>query len=255
MRYALLGRRLAHSYSKIIHELIYKKSNIAASYELYELEIEELEEAINKLRLGIYNGYNVTIPYKEEIMKYLDIIDPNALKIGSVNTVALENGKVVGYNTDYYGFIQELEYYNINPKNKDCYILGTGGAAKALFRALETMGGNTTYVSRNALNKSNTIDYNELKNKHIDLLVNSTPVGMYPNVEECPLASRVEANIAVDIIFNPKATKLLEMYNSKYNGLLMLIGQALKADEIWLRTKLNLSLDDLLKEVEGIVYE
>ena len=118
-RYGLLGRKLGHSLSKIIHEYIFEKSNIDATYDLIELEIDELEEQINKLRCGEYKGYNVTIPYKKEVMKYLDEISDEAKAIGSVNTIALVDGKVVGYNTDYYGFYETIIYNNIEVKRRN----------------------------------------------------------------------------------------------------------------------------------------
>lgn len=256
MRFALLGEKLSHSYSKIIHEKIYNKIGIDASYSLYELSIEDLPIALDELKKGIYNGFNVTIPYKKEIMKYLDYIEPEAKKIGSVNTISYKNGKLIGSNTDYYGFIDELNYYNINPSNKDCYILGTGGASLAVAQALKDLGGNVIYVSRNKTNKSNTIDYSDLKQiNKIDLLVNTTPVGMYPNIDKSPIGSGYNIDTVVDIIFNPKYTKLLKEYNSTYNGLLMLVSQALKSDCIWLNRKINLDIAKINQEIEEIVYE
>lgn len=256
MKFALLGEKLGHSYSKLIHERIYYYAGVDATYDLYELAKEEIPLALDKLKKGIYSGYNVTIPYKKEVMKYLDIIDSKALDIGSVNTISYVDGKLIGYNTDYYGFIDELKYYNINPLNKNCYILGTGGASLALNKALEDMGGNVTFVSRTKDNKDKTIDYNDLeKLTNIDILVNSTPIGMFPNVTNSPIRNDLKITTVVDIIFNPKITKLLSDYNSVYNGLMMLVSQALKADEIWLNKKLDIDLSKLLKEVEGIVYE
>ncbi|MBR6072590.1 MAG: shikimate dehydrogenase [Acholeplasmatales bacterium] len=253
-KYALLGEKLSHSYSPIIHKKIFEAYNIDADYSLLECNKNDLEGIINKLRTGEYSGFNVTIPYKIEVMKYLDEISDEAKAIGSCNTIAYKDGKIIGYNTDYFGFYNELVYYNVEVKNKDCYILGTGGASLALYKALIDMGGNVKYVSRNPKN-SETITYLELENKNIDLLVNATPVGMSPNVGFSPVKSDIakRSKYVVDIIFNPKRTQLLLDANSNMNGLLMLVGQAVKAEEIWQDKKYPLDIIGLLKEIEAMI--
>lgn len=251
-KFGLLGEKLGHSYSKIIHNCIFELENIDATYELIECSKDELSKYIELLKSEKYNGFNVTIPYKKEIMKYLDEISTEALKIGSVNTVAFCNGKAVGYNTDYYGFLETLNYYNIDCSGKDCYILGTGGASLAVKAAITTSGGNPIYVSRNKDNKENTIDYNDLeKIEEIDILINTTPVGMYPNVDDMPININIckKVKVCVDIIFNPKKTKLLDNVEVGYNGLYMLIGQAVKAEEIWHNKKMNVDYLKIEKEV------
>ncbi len=251
MKYALLGEHLSHSYSPLIHTEIFKDMTINATYELKELKALELKSAIDDLRNNKYSGYNVTIPYKKEIMKYLDEISEEALEIGSVNTVANVNGKIIGYNTDYYGFYNELLHFNVEVKNKDCYVLGTGGASLAIYKALKDLGGNVYYVSRNPKNDI-TVSYDELKNKNIDVIVNTTPVGMYPNVGESPLDISItkKAKFVLDIIFNPRQTQLLLDANSKMDGLFMLVGQAIKAEEIWQNKSYENSIDSLLKRIE-----
>ena len=253
-KYALLGEKLSHSYSPLIHNKIFKTYGIDANYSLLECKKEELEGIINSLRTGEYSGFNVTIPYKIEVMKYLDVISDEAKAIGSVNTIAYQDGKVVGYNTDYYGFYNELIYYNVPVKNKNCFILGTGGASLALHKALIDLGGNVKYVSRNPKN-SDTISYDELNELNIDLLVNSTPVGMSPNVGVSPVSVDIakRSKYVVDIIFNPKRTQLLLDSNSNMNGLLMLVGQAVKAEEIWQNRKYPNDVIELLKEIEAII--
>lgn len=253
-KYALLGEKLSHSYSPLIHNEILKDMNINATYELRELKSDELANAINDLRLDKYNGYNVTIPYKKEIMKYLDEISKEALEIGSVNTVAKIDNKIVGFNTDYYGFYNELLHFNVPVKNKDCYILGTGGASLAIYKALIDLGGNVYYVSRNP-NNDRIISYEELDNKNIDLIVNTTPVGMYPNVDASAVSEEIakKAKYVVDIIFNPRQTKILEYANSNMDGLYMLVGQAIKAEEIWQNKKYDLKIEELLQRIEMMI--
>ena len=253
-RYALLGEKLSHSYSPIIHKKIFESYNVDATYSLLECKVDELKGIIDKLRTGEYSGYNVTIPYKIEVMKYLDVISDEAKAIGSVNTIAYQDGKVVGYNTDYFGFYNEIVHYNIDVMGKDCFILGTGGASLPLYKALNDLGGKVLYVSRNPKN-NNTITYDELKNRNIDLLVNATPVGMYPNIGNSPVDKEIalKAKCVVDIIFNPKRTQLLLDSNSDKNGLLMLVGQAVKAEEIWQNKKYPSDILELLKEVEAMI--
>lgn len=250
-KYALVGAHLSHSHSPLVHSEIFKDMNVSASYELLECTDDELEGVINLIRKGEYHGYNVTIPYKMKVMQYLDSISPEALEIGSVNTVAIKNGKIIGYNTDYYGFYDQLVYYNVEVKNKDCYVLGTGGASLAVHKALVDLGGNVKYVSRNPKNKD-TISYEELKIVNIDVLVNTTPVGMYPHVNESPVEMDIakKAKYVLDVIFNPRVTKILEYANSNMDGLFMLVGQAVKSEEIWQDKKYEKDIIELLNRIE-----
>ena len=249
-KYALLGEHLSHSYSPLIHDEIFKSYGILASYEKIECQKEELKSYVDKIRSGEYSGYNVTIPYKREVMQYLDEISDEAKTIGAVNTIAYINGKVIGFNTDYYGFYNEVLYYNIDVAKKNCFILGTGGASLALHKALSDLGGNVKYVSRNPKN-SDTITYDELSNEDLYLVV-----GMYPNVSESPIKSDVasRAKYVMDIIFNPSQTKLLLDANSKMNGLYMLVGQAIKAEEIWQGIDYPGNIEELLKRIELMIW-
>lgn len=232
-RYGLLGEHLSHSYSKIIHTSIFKSLNIDASYSLLECKEEELKDYIEQLKQGYYCGYNVTIPYKKTIMQYLDNVDEKAKTIGSVNTVYLKDGKAYGTNTDYDGFLETLKYYHVDVQNKECYILGTGGASLAVNKVLADLGGKCHFVSRTPKNEQ--VGYADLESKKIDVLVNTTPVGMYPNVGVSPVSKEIATNTGcvIDIIFNPLETQLLKDADSNINGLHMLVMQAIKAEEIW----------------------
>lgn len=232
-RYGLLGEHLSHSYSKIIHTSIFKSLNLDANYSLLECKEEELENHIELLKQGYYSGFNVTIPYKKIIMQHLDCVDDKAKAIGSVNTVYIKNNKVYGTNTDYDGFLETLKHYHIDVLNKECYILGTGGASLAVNKVILDLGGKCHFVSRTPKNKE--IGYNELEMKKIDVLVNTTPVGMYPNVGVIPVSKEIalKAGCVIDIIFNPLETQLLKDVNSNINGLHMLVMQAIRAEEIW----------------------
>ena len=252
--YALLGEKLSHSHSPLIHTEIFKDLNVDARYIKLECSSSELEGIINGLRTNEYSGFNVTIPYKKEVMKYLDEIDSSAKKIGAVNTIAYKNGKIIGYNTDYFGFKNELIYFNVLCNNKDAYILGTGGASLAVYRALLDLGANVYFVSRNPKDDK-TISYEELENRNIDILVNATPVGMYPNVDASPVDEKIakRAKYVLDLIFNPKITKILEYAGSKMNGMYMLVGQAIKAEEIWQDTVYSIGIEELVKRIEAMI--
>ena len=252
-KFGLLGEKLSHSWSPIIHKYIYNEYNIDASYELLECNEAELIKYIDLLKEGKYSGFNVTIPYKKTIMKYLDEIDSVASSIGSVNTIYLKDGKVIGTNTDYDGFKLQLDYYNIDCLNKNAYVLGTGGASLAIKKVLLDLGANVNSVSRNP--KNDMLSYEDLDNiNNIDILVNTTPVGMYPNVSLSPVKCDIarKAKVVIDIIFNPLKTQLLEDSNSSYHGLFMLVGQALKSECIWLNEKIDIDLINIVKYVEDL---
>ncbi len=253
-KYALLGEHLTHSYSKILHTIIFEEKNIDATYELLELKKEDLKSTINKLKTKEYMGFNVTIPYKIEVMQYLDYITPEAKAIGSVNTIAYTDGLIVGYNTDYYGFLDTLMINNIEVSNKDCYILGTGGASLAVKKVLADLGANIFMVSRNKT--IDTLSYEDLEYiEKIDLIVNTTPVGMFPNVDASPINDNIidKTDVIIDIIFNPLVTKLISKGKVAYNGLMMLVGQAIKAEEIWHDKNLDLDKVKILKKVSEMI--
>lgn len=232
-RYGLLGRKLSHSSSKIIHEYFFNKNGIEASYDLIEIEENELKEKIDLLRTGYYSGLNVTIPYKETVMKYLDLLSPAAMEINAVNTIYLKDGMVVGDNTDYLGFIDELSQFDIDVECMDVYVLGSGGASKAICYALKLLHANPIVVSRD---KEKGITYDMLHNlDNMTMVVNTTPVGMYPNVDGEILPKEVvdKIDICIDLISNPKMTKFLQYSKKGYNGNYMLIYQALHAEILW----------------------
>lgn len=253
MKFGLLGEKLSHSYSPLIHNKLFKLKGVDASYELFEINENQITEYINELKNKSIKGLNVTIPYKQTVMKYLDVIDDEALKIGAVNTIYLKDGLVHGTNTDYFGFIEELNYYNINVSNKDCYVLGSGGASKAIVKALNDLNANTFVVSRKPIDKE--IDYQSLNDRRIDIIVNTTPVGMYPNISNSPLDINIanKALAIVDIIFNPSVTKLMSYNNNSYNGLMMLLMQAAKSEDIWLDKKYDLDYKKIYNEIKKVI--
>lgn len=256
-KFGLLGKTLKHSYSKIIQEKTAVLFDEEIEYSLLEVEPNELPSKLDLLKKGVYSGFNVTIPYKKEIIKYLDELSSEAQSIGAVNVVKYENNKLVGYNTDYFGFLETLRVNNICVKGQDTYVLGTGGAAFCLHKVLEDEGSkNVFYVSRNKTQNSNTISYSDLdKLENIFLVANATPVGMWPNIDASPLKESTVKKVqnVIDIIFNPTVTKLMSYADTKINGAYMLYVQAIYAQKIWFDKPISFDIkniyDKLIKEV------
>ena len=220
-----------------------KNHGVDGTYELLEFSKETFNQDFSELKNAGYQGVNITIPYKETVIPLLDEISEQAKYIGSVNTVLFQNGTAKGFNTDYYGFLSLLDHNNITVKGKCAVILGSGGAAKAVIKALLDLGiYDLTIVSRGKHNfhGNYTVSYEFFKEANIksNLLINCTPVGMYPNIDVSPLPREyINADIVIDMIYNPPKTLLLkyakELGIKGINGSLMLKEQAVKAHEIW----------------------
>ena len=185
-RYALLGERLGHSYSVPIHQAIFRVLGLEADYRLLEIPRGELGARFPALCREL-DGMNVTIPYKEEVMPLLDGVDDFARQVGAVNTVLCREGASRGYNTDVAGFMAMLERYGIPVAGHPAYVLGTGGASQAARTALKALGAaSVTLVSRKP--EPGELGYGELAERFSGVLVNCTPVGMYPHGEATPSA-------------------------------------------------------------------
>lgn len=258
--YGLLGEKLGHSLSPEIHEPIFDKLNIKGKYNLFSIKKEDFPEVVSSLKVLGIKGVNVTIPYKEEIMKQLDIVSEEAKKIGAVNTVHIENGKAIGYNTDYYGFYKMLIRDKVEIKDKEFYVLGAGGASKAIIHCLlDNEASRVVLVSRDKEKTKakfkginvDIINYEELKSiRDKYAIVNTTPCGMYPNIDSCAVDEKIIENfkVACDIVYNPEETKFLRIAKEKglktVGGLFMLVGQGVKAEEIWNNKKIDSSLEE-----------
>ncbi len=245
--FGLIGEKLTHSFSPAIHSIIFNESNIDGHYQLFEIDKGDLEDAVSGLQALGAKGVNVTIPYKVDIMKYLDGISSEVEKIGAINTICFKDKKALGYNTDYFGFGIMLRKFNIDVENKKVVILGTGGAAKSVLQYLiDKKASEVTFVSRNVnLGKEKFMDYRIISYDEInklekqDIIINSTPCGMYPNVNNSPISEEdmEKFHVAVDLVYNPTETLFLkyakEQGKKAVNGLYMLVGQAIKAEELW----------------------
>ncbi len=226
MKCGLLGGKLGHSYSPQIHRRLGDYS-----YELFEKNAEELE---NFLRNGDFVGLNVTIPYKKAVIPYCAELSPRAKALGAVNTVVRRSdGSLIGHNTDYFGLQMMLRASGLQVANKKVLVLGTGGASNTAVAVLQAQGAKVVVISRSGKN-----NYENLQ-LHSDaaVIVNATPVGMYPNVGESPvdLAFFPALEGVLDVIYNPARTKLLLDAESSglitCNGLLMLVAQAKESAE------------------------
>ena len=240
-RFGLLGRNINYSFSRGYFTDKFKKEQLDnCSYENFDIpEITAFAEIIaNNTDI---KGMNVTIPYKEVVIPYLDKLSKKAAKIGAVNTIKFtKKGKLKGYNTDYYGFLKSLSPL-LQPHHKKALILGTGGASKGVAFALEELGIAYTFVSREA--KPHIIDYSQINAdtfNEYQIIINSTPIGTSPNIEACPAIPYeffTEEHIAYDLIYNPAETQFLKNAKAQgaqiKNGLDMLVFQAEKAWEIW----------------------
>ena len=237
MRCGLLGKKLGHSYSPAIHAML----SGSYTYGLFEKEEAELPAF---LRSGDWDGLNVTIPYKKTVIPYLDGLSETARAIGSVNTIVRrEDGSLYGDNTDYDGFLETLRYMCIEPAGQKVLVLGSGGASAMACYALKGLGAEPVVISRSGEN-----NYGNL-HLHADaeLLVNTTPVGMFPDNGKSPLSLELfpELSCVVDFVYNPMRTKLIleaeELDIPHVNGLRMLVGQARRAAEIFTGKSIPLS--------------
>lgn len=248
-KYGLLGGKLGHSLSPKIHQLFFQYTGVEGTYELLETELEALPERMQKMRTS-FKGSNVTIPHKLHVMPHLDDIAAEAKAIGAVNTIKFTEAGAFGYNTDYFGFKRMLEYNNIALKGKVAVVLGSGGAARAVMKCLADSETAKIYlVTRDPKSVDahfleiapdcKVIDYTELESLSGDVLINCTPVGMYPKVDATPVPASVSKSFeaSVDLIYNPAKTLFLaqaeEAGKKAVNGLFMLVAQAVAAQEIW----------------------
>ena len=238
MRYGLIGKTLSHSYSKVIHGFLGN-----GEYELIELRPDEVADF---LRGTAFRGINVTIPYKETVMPYCEL-DDAARKIGSVNTIVNEGGTLRGYNTDYFGFSYMAKSAGIAFEGKKVLILGSGGTSKTAACVARDCGAREVVV----VSRGGEDNYGNIgRHADSDVLVNTTPVGMYPNGGQSPVSLNAFANLsaAIDVVYNPLRTRLMldarELGIATANGLAMLVAQALRAHCLFFGIEPDEAADD-----------
>lgn len=265
--FGLMGYPLGHSLSPVIHRELFKISGIDGKYSLFEIPPEELGKNFSLLKESLC-GFNVTIPHKVEIIPFLDELDEKAALFGAVNTVSVSGGKTKGYNTDCVGFLRALERADIALGGR-VLLCGAGGVARMFAFEAALANCELTIAARDAdipaaekikseisekLGKGCEVINLKEVNKGYDLIINGTPVGMYPNTDACVIErSIIESSSAVfDAIYNPKETLFIKYAKNaglKYsNGLAMLVLQAVAAQEIW--NNIRFSNEDIKKVIE-----
>lgn len=250
-QYGLLGEHLTHSYSKQIHEAL-----ADYTYDLIPLSRKELDEFMTKKEFA---AVNVTIPYKREVIPYLDFVDERAKKIGAVNTIVNRDGHLSGYNTDYSGFRYTLEKHGFAVTGKKVLVIGNGGAAQAILAVLRDLSAKEIVIV-DIVPGEGVCTHEEVLALHTDaeVLVNTSPVGMFPKVDDAPidLTPFTALTAIVDIIYNPAVTKLLAQAASRgipaCNGLEMLVAQAYFACQIFLDKEIpEEKLEEVYQKILG----
>ena len=226
MKSGLLGRKLGHSYSPQIHALMGEYS-----YDLFEREPEDVGDFVKN---GDFTGINVTIPYKKEVIPYLDELSPLARRMGAVNTIVRRaDGTLFGHNTDYFGFSDLIRHSGIQVTGKKVLVLGSGGASNTAVKVLQDMGAQVVIISRSGINNYGNLNLH----KDASVIINTTPVGMYPNTGSAAVDLKDFPHLegVLDMIYNPARTQLMldaeKLGLPHENGLWMLVAQAKEAAE------------------------
>ncbi|WP_084295277.1 shikimate dehydrogenase [Caldanaerobius polysaccharolyticus] len=269
--YGVIGHPVKHSISPAIHNFAFEYADINAVYLCFDVPPERLGEAVRGFKAIGLAGFNVTIPHKQDIMNYLDEVDESARLIGAVNTVVNDNGRLRGYNTDSSGFINAIKKRGL--RVDEAIVLGSGGASRAICTALALNGvGRINILNRtydNAASLANHIRslaadccvcadaLDNIKNYRGQLLVNTTSVGMWPRVDECPVdIIPTGVHTVYDIVYNPHETKLIRMAKQKGCGVIygieMLVGQAIESLKIWTGVDVPENIITSFLEKEGI---
>ena len=276
---AIIGDPIAHSLSPTLQSFLIRHFALPFTYHALHIRQHNLPEMMQRLRDGEFRGINITLPHKQTALSFLNETDATAARIGAVNTIVVEEGKLFGYNTDARGFSRSLETGGIAVANRKAFVLGAGGAARAvIFALLQAHVGQIIVCNRNAdraatliaafahhaaPNQLQSVPWPEradwIKKNTVHLLINTTRVGMHPLDDESPLPDHVFSDqmTAVDLVYNPVQTKFLRAANSAgakiVNGLGMLIYQGVAAMELWSRQHLDIhgiytSLEKMLQE-------
>ena len=282
-RFALIGHPIGHSLSPVLHNYLLKRLAVRGRYDLRDVEQAQLASTLEEFKLSGLTGFNVTIPHKRNILPWLTCVCGPAAQIRAVNTVLIVHGELHGHNTDGIGFINSLENKGIDVQGMSALVFGAGGAARASAHALLDRGLSELCIANRNRKRGvalvqellemapqrriNVIEWNREKMaecaQHCQLVVNATPIGMWPEIEQSPFKLTFDAGglIVCDLIYNPLRTKFLREAARQgavtIDGLDMFIFQAIEALRIWLERDFEFDLTDLrnLLTVELSVYE
>ncbi len=272
--FAVLGDPIGHSMSPIMHSDLLSFYEIDAHYLPFKVKTEDLSAAIKGLKAIGISGFNVTVPHKSSIIPFLDDIDPLALSIGAVNTVVNENGNLVGYNTDGFGFLEGLNPFITSIGDKKILIIGAGGAARAIFFTIAKMKPQVVDIANRTINKavelikacpfdttSKALTLEEAGQQlaEYDIVIQTTMMGMYPNISEMPISlNNLKAqSLVCDIIYNPLETQFLKEAKQKdaaiQNGIDMFVYQGALAFEKWtgIFPDVNRMRENVLRQLEA----
>lgn len=266
-KFCLIGEKLSYSFSPYIHEELFKHTDIRGNYGIEEISKASFKNTAREV-IRSYDGCNVTIPYKSDVMEFLDELDSVSLEIGAVNTIKNIDGRLYGYNTDVHGFGETLEKFKITVADKTFVIAGTGGAAKSVYFYLKNHKPKDI-IFLSGKKESDWIKDHEIKRYEDykatagDVLINTTPVGMSTrDTEQSPLSEENIAGIShvVDLIYNPKETKLMKIAKKQgvaaVNGLYMLVSQAIRSEEIWNDIQVSWNVkDSIYKKTWNLMYD
>jgi shikimate dehydrogenase len=265
-KYGLIGYPLGHSYSPWIHDAIFRLTGRKGEYSLIEITEDQIPSFFEKLHRSGLEGLNVTIPYKQRVIPYMDEMSSEAQRIGAVNTILIKEDRLIGYNTDYIGFMELLSTLCDDLSGKKVLILGDGGSARTVYTCMCDLKVSVCYMASRKPKKSRmlfkeafVISYEEVYDlSDLYLTVNCTPVGMYPKKDASPLdLDRIKPfPYYVDLIYNPSETLLMKHVNrtggKSVNGLYMLVSQGVAAQEIWTNRTIT---KDITQKVFQIMKE
>jgi len=275
LKLGIIGNPLGHSLSPVLHEFLIQKSGHTGSYKKYPAEFENLASRLTMLRESKLLGLNVTIPFKEEVLNLVDVQSSEVSAIGAANTLLFEENQIKAFNTDVSGFLLSLERNQVRVAGKQVVVLGAGGAAKAILYGLSILKPTQIILANRSVNRAaklaermqscfetasilvQNLDEKVLDYLQIDsILINTTSLGMCPEIKSTPLAFRElpESTIVVDLVYNPLETKFLKLAKhagaKTIDGLDMLAFQGIKAFEIWLRQEIKIDYSELRKLLE-----
>jgi shikimate dehydrogenase len=273
-RLAIIGDPISHALSPVLQSFLIRHFGVPFTYEALQVRSADLPEMMQRLRSDNFRGINVTIPHKQAVVPFLDELDEAAARIGAVNTIVVDGARLIGYNTDASGFLHSLEAAKIAVGGKRAFVLGAGGAARAVVFALMQAGAETIFIC----NRSNTraeslivefapnIKTGQIQNipwanriswferQRADLIINATSVGMHPRIDEMPLPPHVFVPhmVAIDLVYNPRHTAFLQAAKTAgatvVGGLGMLIHQGVAALALWSQQQLD--IDDIYSSLE-----
>ena len=271
----LIGQNIQGSLSPQIHNYLASVMGLKYHYFLFDIEPAELKKAVESIKIMDITGVNVTIPYKSDVIEYLDEVDERVKKIGAVNTIVNENGKLVGYNTDVDGFDEMSYSKGITFKDKKVVLIGAGGAARAVLYYLKDQNVDQLYLTNRTLSKAETVkkdfkkvmdkisivEWNSEEKKRVvkasDIIINATPLGMeneYQDKSPVKSESINEEQILIDLVYKPRVTKFLSFGQKKnakiISGIEMLVYQAVGSFELWTNQEVEYHvIDELIKNL------